>query len=234
MPRSARVVIANQPHHIIQRGHNRQVVFAQEEDYRYYLETLAEWKEKLGCKVYAYCLMTNHVHLVIDPGKDAAQLALLIKRLAGRYTRYINKKERRTGTVWEGRYKSSPVNSGEYLLACCRYVELNPVRAGMVTEGTQYRWSSCQTRAGVAKQEWLDFDAYYMSLGASLGARQRNYRKWLKDSMPEEELKVIRQSIQRNQLTGSKRYIDAIEKKIGRRIESRGQGRPRQQQTAKK
>ena len=92
MPRSARVVIANQPHHIIQRGHNRQVVFAQDADYVYYSDTLAEWKEKLGCKVYAYCLMTNHDHLVIDPGKDSAHLALLIKRLAGRYTRYINKK----------------------------------------------------------------------------------------------------------------------------------------------
>ena len=119
MPRSARVVIANQPHHIIQRGHNRQGVFAQDEDYVYYSDTLAEWKEKLGCKIYAYCLMTNHVHLVINPGKDSANLALLMKRLAGRYTRYSNKKEKRTGTVWEGRYKSSPVSRGEYLLACC-------------------------------------------------------------------------------------------------------------------
>jgi REP element-mobilizing transposase RayT len=89
MLRSARVVIANQPHHIIQRGHNHQVVCAQDEDYVYYSDTLAEWKEKLGCKVYAYCLMTNHVHLVIDPGKDSANLALLMKRLARRYTRYI-------------------------------------------------------------------------------------------------------------------------------------------------
>ena len=93
MPRSARVVIANQPHHIIQRGHNRQVVFTQVEDYVYYSDTLAEWKEKLGCKVYAYCLMTNHVHLVIDPGKDSENLALLMKRLAGRYTGILIKKK---------------------------------------------------------------------------------------------------------------------------------------------
>jgi putative transposase len=90
MPRSARVVIANQPHHIIQRGHNRQVVFAQVDDYVYYINTLKELKEQLGCKVYANCLMTNHVHLVIDPGEDTANLALLMKRVAGRYTRYIN------------------------------------------------------------------------------------------------------------------------------------------------
>ena len=93
MPRSARVVIANQPHLIIPRGHNRQAVFAQVEDYVYYSDTLAEWKEKLGCKVYAYCLMTNHDHLVIDPGRDSENLALLMKRLAGKYTRYLIKKK---------------------------------------------------------------------------------------------------------------------------------------------
>jgi putative transposase len=230
MPRSARVVIANQPHHIIQRGHNRQVVFAQVDDYEYYLDTLREWKEKLGCKVYAYCLMTNHAHLVIDPGKDSANLALLMKRVAGRYTRYINKKEKRTGTVWEGRYKSSPVSSGEYLLACCRYVELNPIRAGIVADPGHYRWSSCKTKTGVDNQQWLDIDPFYMSLGESPRARQCKYREWLQDTIPEEELRVIRQSVQRNQLTGSKRYIDTIEKKIGKRVEFRGQGRPRQRE----
>ena len=172
-------------------------------------------------------LMTNHVHLVIDHGKDSENLALLMKRLAGRYTRYINKKEKRTGTVWEGRYKSSPVSSGEYLLACCRYVELNPIRAGIADDPGQYHWSSYGTKIGVDSQQWLDLDPLYMSLGESPKARQRKYREWLQDTIAEEELKVIRQSIQRNQLTGSKRYIDAIEKKIGKRVACRGQGRPR-------
>ena len=81
MPRTARIVVMGYPHHIIQRGHNRQVVFASDEDYRYYLDNLCEWKEKLGCKVYAYCLMTNHVHLIVDPGGDGANLALLMKRV---------------------------------------------------------------------------------------------------------------------------------------------------------
>lgn len=90
MPRNARVVISNYPHHIIQRGHNCQVVFASDEDYLYYLDNLQEWREKLGCRVFAYCLMTDHVHLVIDPGEDERNLALLMKRVSGRQTRYLN------------------------------------------------------------------------------------------------------------------------------------------------
>jgi putative transposase len=126
MPRSARIVVAGYPHHVIQRGHNRQAVFAADDDYLYYLANLREWKEKLGCKVFAYCLMTNHVHLVIDPGEDDRNLAQLIKRIAGRQTRYVNKVEKRTGCLWEGRYKSSPISTNDYLPAYCRYLTLFP------------------------------------------------------------------------------------------------------------
>ncbi len=132
MPRNARIIIDDYPHHIIQRGHNRQVVFASDDDYLFYLDNLQEWKDTFGCKVYAYCLKTNHVHLIIDPGTDGHSLAMLMKRIAGRQTRYVNKREKRGGTLWEGRYKSSPISTNEYFLACCRYVELNPVRAGIV------------------------------------------------------------------------------------------------------
>lgn len=132
MPRAARVVLPNYPHHVIQRGHNREVVFAADEDYQYYLENLKEWKKELGCKIYAYSLMTNHVHLVIECGEQIENLGLLMKRVSGRQTRYVNRLERRRGTLWEGRYKSSPIEMDTYILACCRYIELNPVRAGMV------------------------------------------------------------------------------------------------------
>ena len=115
-------------------------------------------------------------------------------------------------------------------MACCRYVELNPIRAGIADDPGQYHWSSYSTKMGVGSQQWLDLDPFYLSLGESPKARQRKYREWLQDTIPEEELQVIRQSIQRNQLTGSKRYIDAIEKKIGKRVECRGQGRPRKQE----
>lgn len=148
MPRAARVVLADYPHHIVQRGHNRAPVFLSSEDHLYYLENLKEWKKNLGCKVYAYCLMTNHVHLIVDPCENIENLALLMKRVSGRQTRYVNRLGNRRGTLWEGRYKSSPISTDEYLLACCRYVELNPLRAQMVGSPEEYRWSSYRHKAG--------------------------------------------------------------------------------------
>jgi len=116
VPRGSRIVLANLPHHVIQRGHNRQVVFAGEDDYGYYLATVQEWKERLGCKVYAFCLMTNHIHIVIDPGDDPKHLALFMKRVAARQTRLVSRLERRSCTLWESRFSwlcsSTPTGSG--------------------------------------------------------------------------------------------------------------------------
>ena len=179
MPRNARIIVNNYPHHIIQRGHNRQVVFASDDDFLFYLENLKQWKDAFGCKVYAYCLMTNHVHLIIDPGIDAHNLAMLMKRIAGRQTRHVNKLENRSGTLWEGRYKSSPISTDEYLLACCRYVELNPVRAGIVAAPEAYRWSSYGAKVGMTKQDWLDFDPCYLGLAATAKKRQERYREYI-------------------------------------------------------
>lgn len=226
MPRSARIVVAGYPHHIIQRGHNRGVVFASEDDYLYYLENLKECKGKLGCKVYAYCLMTNHVHLIVDPGENEKNLAQLIKRVAGRQTRYVNKLEKRSGSLWEGRYKSSIISSNEYLLRCCRYVELNPVRAGIVIDPAEYRWSSFGCKIRVTPQAWLDYDSCFLALDSDAAIRSRKYEEWVKGDIQEEELGLIRKSIQRGQLTGSSRFVDEIELKTSRRVESRGQGRP--------
>lgn len=227
MPRNTRVVIANYPHHVIQRGHNRQIVFASGGDYQYYIDNLREWKEKLGCRIFAYCLMTNHVHLVIDPGEDEKSMALLMKRVSGRQTRHMNYIEKRTGTLWEGRFKSSPISTDEYLLSCCRYVELNPVRAGIVSAPEDYRWSSYREKIGISEQVLLDFDPLYLSMASAQTERQEKYREFLEKSIPEEEIKRIRQAIQRGQLTGGDRFVDEIEVKMGRRIEFRGQGRPR-------
>jgi putative transposase len=226
MPRIARPIVPDYPHHIIQRGHNRQVVFTSDEDYLYYLDNLREWKDKLGCRVYAYCMMTNHVHLIIDPGERATNLAQLIKRLAGRQTRYVNKMEKRTGSLWEGRYKSSPISTNEYLLACCRYIELNPVRAGIVADPSEYCWSSYSSKIGEKKLEWLDYDPCYMDLACSQKERGDKYADWVKSVIPDGELERIRQSLQRGQLTGGNRFVEEVEKKIERRIEFRGPGRP--------
>ena len=132
MPRPLRILLPNTPHHIVQRGHNRQTVFVGDDDYNSYRDNLIHFKKGFGGKIYAYCLMTNHVHLVIDPGDDPESLSKLMKRVAGRQTRYANKFEGRSGSLWEGRFKSSIISTAEYLTACCRYIELNPLRAGMV------------------------------------------------------------------------------------------------------
>ena len=142
MPRMGRVVLPNYPHHVVQRGHNRRVVFAEPGDFQRYLEDLRELKTLYDVKVYAFCLMTNHVHLLLAPGNSVASLGQLMKGLAGRMTRYRNKLEGRSGTLWESRYKSSVVQTDTYLLACSRYIELNPVRAQMVQHAQDYPWSS--------------------------------------------------------------------------------------------
>ncbi|WP_298039777.1 transposase [uncultured Desulfuromonas sp.] len=227
MPRTARILLPEYPHHIIQRGHNRQTVFADGDDYRYYLDNLGEWKERFGCKVYAFCLMTNHLHLIVEPGEDAESLSRLMKRLAGRQTRFVNRLEGRSGTLWEGRFKSSPIESNAYLLACCRYVEMNPVFAGMCDDPAAYPWSSCSSKVSHKRYAWLDDDPLYLGLGATDEGRRQNYDEFLRQSISDEEKEVILGAVRRGQLTGGKAFVDEIESRLNRRVELRGRGRPR-------
>ncbi|WP_198019577.1 transposase [Pseudogulbenkiania sp. MAI-1] len=131
MPRRPRLALPGVPLHLIQRGNNRQACFFAEEDYRFYLEWLAEYAGKIGCRLHTYVLMTNHVHLLISADSAEAPGALM-KALGQRYVQYVNRIYRRSGTLWEGRFRSCPIQEEAYLLACQRYIELNPVRAGMV------------------------------------------------------------------------------------------------------
>ena len=229
MPRNARIVVPNTPHHIVQRGHNKQVVFAGDDDYQYYLENLFEWKEQLNCKVYAWCLMTNHIHLIINPGNEIDSLAKLMKRLAGKQTRYVNRLEKRTGSLWEGRYKSSPVETDAYLLACCRYVELNPVRAKMVEKPEDYRWSSYKEKTGLKEVKNIDIDPCYLSLGETPEQRMTRYKQWVETDVTEYELKSIREAMQRGQPTGSLLFAESIENKLGIRLSLNKPGRPKKE-----
>ncbi|MDZ5436288.1 transposase [Pseudomonas fluorescens] len=228
MPRKGRVVLPNHPHHVVQRGHNRQVVFAVAEDYQRYLADLRELKDVFGVKVYAYCLMTNHVHLLLAPGDSIAGLGQLMKTLAARATRYRNRLEGRSGTLWESRYKSSVVQSESYLLACCRYIELNPVRARMVSDAADYLWSSYRGRVGkVPDSHWLDIDPCFAALGNTLVERRRQYEMFMRQAIPADEIRLIRDALQRGQLTGTSRFVEEVERIVGVRIEQRGRGRPR-------
>lgn len=144
--RRPRLTTANIPLHIIQRGNNRQACFFADEDYRCYLEWLEEYSHTSGCAIHAYVLMTNHVHLLLTPS-EATSTCMLMKRLGQRYVQYVNRVYKRSGTLWEGRYRSCLAQDDLYLLACQRYIELNPVRATMVDTPDEYRWSSYRTNA---------------------------------------------------------------------------------------
>ena len=206
MPRKARIVIPGVAHHVVQRGHNRQVVFAADEDFQFYLENLTELKGELDVRLYAYCLMTNHVHLLLMPAQGQT-LASLLKALAGRQTRYVNRVEGRSGTLWEGRYKSSPVDTESYLLECSRYIELNPLRAGIVGRPEQYRWSSFGAKAGLWEDRRLDLDPCYLAMGETEQQRQSRYAAFVSRGVRPSELMLIREALQRGQLTGSERLL---------------------------
>lgn len=169
--------------------------------------------------------MTNHVHLLLQPEESPAGLGWLMKALAARMTRYRNKLKRRTGTLWESRYKSSLVQSDAYLMSCCRYIELNPVRARMVAEPGDYRWSSYQERMA-QRTGLLAKDPCYEALACDDQQRRERYRLFVSQGIPEQELRLIREAVQRGQLTGDGRFVDQVEQIIGRRVEKRGPGRP--------
>ncbi len=196
MPRTARIIFANTPHHIVQRGHNRQSVFVTDDDYSYYLENIIYFKREFNCKVYAYCLMTNHVHLIIDPGDTPESLSKLMKRVAGRQTRYVNRLEKRSGSLWEGRYKSSIISTEDYLPACCRYIELNPLRAGMVADPVQYKWSSYPCKTTDRQDPAVDYPPSYLSLGNNKNERQKEYAEYVMNTVPEYEINLIREALQ--------------------------------------
>jgi len=170
--------------------------------------------------------MTNHVHLVIEPGKDVSTVSQLMKRLAGRQSALVNKLERRTGSLWDGRFKASPIQRDEYMLSCIRYVEMNPVRAGMVVGPRQYRWSSYRERMGLVDKTQLDYDTSFLALADECKQRRGKYKEYMQQSITNGEMRLIRTALQRNKLTGNARFTDEIEERIGERIESRDRGRP--------
>ena len=211
----------------MQRGHDRQPVFVERDDYAYYLANMAEAQATYDLQLHAYCLMTNHVHLLLSPRDQAAAVSAFVRVLAARQTRYVNKRERRTGTLWEGRFKASPVDSAAYLLACYRYIELNPVRAGMVASPRDYEWSSYRHNSGEERLDWLESHAEFQALGSHQAARASSYRKLVGEGLSCEDSETIRTALKRNQVTGNNRFREQLEGRLGRRLSQAGPGRPR-------
>lgn len=227
MPRKARIAFADYPHHIVQRGHSRNDVFFGDYDRTDYLSTLAECRENLRLKVYAYCLMDNHVHLVVDPGASASMIGILMKRLAGRHARRLNLRNSWSGSLWESRFKCSPIDSDRYLLTCGRYVDMNPVRAGIVSVPEAYHWSSYRARAGLIDCDWLDPDPAIEALAATDSRRRECYRHLVRQIIGKDDLSLIRGALQRNQLTVSADFVERVNREKGMAVSTRSRGRPR-------
>lgn len=227
MPRNPRMVLSGFPHHIVQRGHDRQRVFASSCDYQYYLKNLETLSTELQIRVYSFCLMTNHVHLLMEPSQSGATLSRMMKVLAARQTRHVNRIAHRTGTLWEGRFKCSIVETDRYLLACMRYIDLNPVKAAIVEQPDDYEWSSYHAIVRAQKPTFLSFHPILKSLGRDSHDWRTAYKDFVCAEVSDSETKLIRTAVARDQLTGSNRFREQIADCTGRRIESRGPGRPR-------
>ncbi|MDX1776633.1 MAG: transposase, partial [Desulfobulbales bacterium] len=183
--------MAGVPVHLIQRGNNRQACFFAEDDYQIYLEWLKEYAFETGCTVHAYVLMTNHVHILLTPSKDSGP-SVLMKSLGQRYVQYINRTYGRSGTLWDGRFRSCITQQEIYLLVCQRYIELNPVRAGIVRHPGEYRWTSYRANAYGEKDGLIGNHPLYERLGQTKEERQEAYRELFRYELNPGEIEKIR------------------------------------------
>jgi putative transposase len=217
------------PLHLIQRGNNRQACFFADEDYRFYLDWLTDHAGKAGCRVHAYVLMTNHVHILLTADRAEGPGALM-KALGQRYVQYVNRVYRRSGTLWEGRFRSCPAQEEAYLLACMRYIELNPVRAGMVAHPGEYRWSSYRANAQGEADGLVSQHALYAALGQDAADRQAAYRELFRHELEPGLVDEIRRATNGNFALGDSRFAEQIGAMLGRRVVPGKSGRPRKPQ----
>ena len=224
MPRRARMYLSGLPYHIVQRGNNREACFIEPETYQYYLELLKEVSLRYDMAVHSYCLMTNHIHLLATAG-DKTSISNTMKVVGSRYAQYINKKYNRTGTLWEGRHKSSLVQSDKYFLICSRYIELNPVAANMVKRPEEYVWSSYHSNAW-GESSWLTQHDEYKRLGSSAENRCQHYRQLFKYHFDSEDIDLIREAMHYCQPLGDDRFKKMLEKKYGVKLGQARRGRP--------
>lgn len=226
MPRRPRVIIPNTPQHLIQRGNNRQACFYTDEDYQFYLEWLKEYSDKAECSIHAYVLMTNHVHLLVSTEKTDA-VGTMMKALGQRYVQYINKSYRRSGTLWEGRFRSCPIQAETYLFSCQRYIELNPVRANMVNHPAEYKWSSYAANVQGEATMLIKPHPLYNALGDDAAKRQSAYRELFRYELDIGLVDEIRKATNSNYALGSEMFAKQIADTLGRRVTPGKPGRPK-------
>jgi len=226
MARLPRICPPGIPQHVIQRGNNRSICFAAEQDFSAYANWLKEYSQKFQVAVHAWVFMTNHVHLLVTP-TNGGGLSTMMQALGRRYVQYFNYRYRRSGTLWEGRFKSSLVQSESYLLQCYRYIELNPVRADMVDDPSKYAWSSYGCNGLGIETDLCTPHDEYLKLGNSKVKRQLAYRALINTHVDGELLEQIRGSVNKGLALGNARFKDEVETLYGRRVRPAKMGRPR-------
>lgn len=225
MARLPRLIIPNQPHHVIQRGNNRQPIFLDEEDYFNFLKWMREAARLFKVAIHAFVLMPNHIHLLASPG-DASGLAKMMQWIGRYYVPYFNHKHQRIGTLWQGRYKATVIDSERYFMACCRYIELNPVRAHLVQVPDEYKWSSFSHHAGIAVDPYLTDHPLYWTLGNTPFDRQAAYKQLMEQALTSREAMEITEATQKGWALGSEQFKQGLERQTNRRVRPVKRGRP--------
>jgi putative transposase len=230
MPRKPRINLPGVPQHIVQRGNNREPCFYTEADYCRYMDYLGTALHRNRCRLHAYVLMTNHVHLLITPAQEFG-ISCVMQDTGRKYVQYINRTCRRTGTLWEGRYKASLVDSDAWLLTCMRYIEMNPVRAGMVAHPRSYHWSSYAANARGQVNPVLSPHPLYLGLGDVMNERLYAYRELFRHHLDDRQLHELRNTLNQGLVLGREDFKDVIERMTQRQVRRGKDGRPRAEET---
>lgn len=226
MARLPRLAVTGVPHHVILRGNNRQQVFVDREDREFFLSQLAELAQREKVQVHAYVLMDNHLHLLLTPLQEGA-LSRLMQSLGRSYVRRFNLRHGRSGTLWEGRYRSTVIDSERYLLLCMVYIDLNPVRAGMVPAPEFYPWSSHGHYIGLRHDKWLAPHPLVWSLGNTPFAREAAYAELVRQGLSVVQQRELSESALQGWPLGGARFLAQLREQTGRRLEKGRAGRPR-------
>ena len=232
MARLPRFEIPGYTQHVIQRGNNRSIIFVGEEDYAFYLKKLGEACKKYQCDLHAYVLMTNHVHLLMTPHLKGG-IGKVMQMLGRYYVQYFNHQYNRTGTLWEGRYKATVLDSKQYLLSCSRYIELNPVRADRVKHPADYPWSSYHYNALGVSNGLIKAHTVYTALGRGASSRQSAYRALFEQQIPEQTMDEIRAATNKAWVLGDARFLKQIEALTQRQAQPKPRGGDKRSKKAK-
>jgi putative transposase len=226
VPRKPRFYLPGIPAHIVQRGNCRQATFFDDDDYAAYLNWLYDGAQRHHCAIHAYALMTNHVHFLVTPQRGES-ISRLVQYVGRHYVTYVNRAYRKSGTLWEGRHKGCLISSDDYLLACMRYIELNPVRAGMVSCPGDYRWSSYRFNAGDRPTPVLTPHPVYLGLGRTQQERVYAYRELFRSALEPDQVHHIRATVQTGTPLGNDRFKEQIEQALQCKVGHSRRGRPR-------